>query len=123
MDDLEKIRAAIRKFRDDRDWMQFHSPKNLACSIVIEAAELLEHFQWKTPRQSEVLARAQKAMVAEEVADIAIYLIELADNLDIDLIGAVEAKLMKNQTKYPVQEVRGSSKKYTEYMRKDGTTR
>jgi dCTP diphosphatase len=115
MKDLDRIRAAIKSFRDERDWMQFHNPKNLASSIVIEAAELLEHFQWKTPEESEQIARDQKEAIADEIADIAIYLVELADNLGIDLIGAIERKLEKNANKYPVQHVRGSSKKYTEY--------
>jgi NTP pyrophosphatase (non-canonical NTP hydrolase) len=115
MSDLEEIRAAIRKFRDDRDWMQFHSPKNLAASIVIEAAELLEHFQWESLEDSEQKARHQKQAIAEEIADVAIYLIELADNLAIDLPSAILAKLAKYADKYPVKRSRGSSKKYSEY--------
>jgi NTP pyrophosphatase (non-canonical NTP hydrolase) len=118
MDKLDDIQAAIRQFRDERDWMQFHNPKNLASSIVIEAAELLEHFQWKTPQESEAVTREQKAAVAEEIADVAIYLIELADNLGIDLIKAANAKLKKNAEKYPAEQVRGSSRKYIEYSRK-----
>src|SRR5947208_7148568 len=89
LDDLEKIRAAIRKFRDERDWMQFHNPKNLACSIAIEAAELLEHFQWKTEKQSTEHAKKYRNELATEIADIAIYLIELADNLGIDRVDAI----------------------------------
>src|SRR5262249_19651619 len=115
MNDLEEIRAAIRKFRDERDWMQFHSPKNLAASIVIEAAELLEHFQWESLEDSEQKAKQQKEAIAEEIADVAIYLIELADNLAIDLPSTVRVKLAKNAEKYPVKQSRGSSKKYTEY--------
>ena len=115
MSDLEEIGAAIRKFRDERDWMQFHSPKNLAASIVIEAAELLEHFQWESLEDSEQKAKQQKEAIAEEIADVAIYLIELADNLGIDLPSAVRVKLTKNAEKYPVKQSRGSAKKYTEY--------
>jgi NTP pyrophosphatase (non-canonical NTP hydrolase) len=115
MSDLEEIRAAIRKFRDERDWMQFHSPKNLATSIVIEAAELLEHFQWESLEDSEQKARQQKEAIAEEIADVAIYLIELADNLAIDLPSTVRVKLAKNAEKYPVKQSRGSSKKYSKY--------
>jgi dCTP diphosphatase len=118
MSDLADLAARIRAFRDERDWMQFHNPKNLAASIVIEAAELLEYFQWKTPEESEAIAREQKQAIADEIADIAIYLIELADNLGIDLVGAMEHKLGRNAEKYPAKQVRGSSKKYSEYSRK-----
>jgi dCTP diphosphatase len=115
MSDLNQIRRRIRKFRDERDWMQFHDPKNLACSISIEANELLEHFQWSSSRQSLAVARKNKTEIAQEIADVAIYLIELADNLGIDLTKAVFEKLKHNAEKYPADKVRGSSKKYTEY--------
>jgi dCTP diphosphatase len=115
MSDLNQIRRRIRKFRDERDWMQFHDPKNLACSISIEANELLEHFQWSSSRQSFAVARKSKTEIAQEIADVAIYLIELADNLGIDLTKAVFEKLKHNAEKYPADKVRGSSKKYTEY--------
>src|SRR4051812_22551720 len=114
MNDLEKIRMAIRKFRDARDWMQFHNPKNLACSISIEAAELLEHFQWKTPEESNQLTPPQKIAISHEIADIAVYLIELADNLEIDLTSAIFQKLALNEQKYPVAKAKGSAAKYTE---------
>jgi NTP pyrophosphatase (non-canonical NTP hydrolase) len=81
MNELDQIRRRIRKFRDARDWMQFHSPKNLACSISIEANELLEHFQWSTPKESLAIARKKKTEISHEIADVAVYLIELADNL------------------------------------------
>jgi dCTP diphosphatase len=112
MNDLDQLRAAIRTFRDDRDWMQFHNPKNLACSIVIEAAELLEHFQWKTPEESADYASQRREELSEEVADVAIYLIELADNLDIDLLAAIERKLAINKVKYPAERSKGSAAKY-----------
>jgi NTP pyrophosphatase (non-canonical NTP hydrolase) len=115
MSDFEQIREKIRKFRDERDWMKFHNPKNLACSISIEANELLEIFQWSTPQQSLALARKKKAEISHEIADVAVYLIELADNLDIDLKEAIYEKMAHNEAKYPAHEVRGSSKKYTEY--------
>lgn len=106
--------ARIRAFRDERDWMQFHDPKNLAVSIAIETAELLEHFQWKDKAQSERHAAENKQAVAEEIADVAIYLLELADNLGIDLEKAINEKLDKNARKYPVEKARGVAKKYTE---------
>src|SRR4051812_35287016 len=114
MKELDEIRAAIRKFRDQRDWMRFHNPKNLASSIVIEAAELLEQFQWKTFDESEAAGRQNKDNIAEEIADVAIYLIELADNLDIDLRSAIRAKLEINAVKYPVARAKGSAAKYNE---------
>jgi dCTP diphosphatase len=113
MTELEEIRHLIREFRDARDWMQFHNPKNLACSISIEASELLEHFQWKTLEESLVVTTAKKAQIAHEVADVAIYLIELADNLEIDLGQAIREKLAQNAAKYPVSRSKGSAAKYT----------
>lgn len=113
MTELDEIRAAIRKFRDERDWMQFHSPKNLACSIAIEAAELLEQFQWDTLEQSETKVNDKKDAISEEIADVGIYLIELADNLGIDLIAAMRQKLAVNEEKYPPNKSRGNATKYT----------
>ena len=104
----------IRKFRDDRDWKQFHDPKNLAVSISIEAAELLELFQWKTGDEASRFATENKERVSEEIADVAIYLVELADITGIDLAKAIEAKLEKNAKKYPVDKARGVSTKYTD---------
>jgi NTP pyrophosphatase (non-canonical NTP hydrolase) len=118
MDELDQVRAAIRTFRDERDWKQFHNPKDMAAAISIEAAELQEIFLWKSSSESVQVAEVEKERVYEEVADIAIYLFELADNLQIDLASAIEAKLIKNAKRYPAEQARGSSKKYTEYLRK-----
>src|ERR1700733_10237026 len=115
MNELDQIRSRIRKFRDARDWMQFHNPKNLACSISIEANELLEHFQWSTPEESLTIASKKRTEISHEIADVAVYLIELADNLGIDLAQAIAEKMAHNEAKYPAEKVRGSSKKYTEY--------
>lgn len=112
MTELDQIRSDIRKFRDERDWMQFHNPKNLACSIAIETAELLEHFQWKTPEESASLSAEQREEISHEVADILTYLIEFADNLDIDPIQAIRKKMALNAAKYPVEKARGSAVKY-----------
>ena len=106
--------ARIRKFRDDRDWKQFHNPKDLAVSISIEAAELLELFQWKDAEESARFAADNRERVSEEIADVAIYLIELADIAGIDLAQAIDAKLEKNAKKYPVEKSRGISTKYTD---------
>lgn len=109
---LSGILQKIKKFRDERDWMQFHDPKSMAASIVIEAAELLEHFQWK--KRSEVVkyVKTHKGEIAEEIADVAMYLFELADNLEIDILEAIDQKLVKNNRKYPIHKAKGSSKKY-----------
>lgn len=112
--DLAHIQKRIREFRDARDWMQFHNPKNLAISVVLEASELLEHFQWKTPIESERHADAAKDQIADEIADVAVYLIELSDNLGIDLEQAILNKLDKNAAKYPEDKAKGNAKKYTE---------
>lgn len=114
VDPLEAVRARIRAFRDARDWMQFHNPKNLATSIVIEAGELLELFQWTNMEESEALAREKRQQIADEIADVAVYVIELADNLGIDLIAAIHQKMDANALKYPVDKSRGRSTKYTE---------
>ena len=114
MDTLEQTIRKIKEFRDARDWMQFHSPKNLACSISIEANELLEHFQWTSLDESAITPEKREA-IAHEIADVGFYLIELADNLGINLIEAIAQKLAINEAKYPAERVRGSAKKYTEY--------
>ena len=111
---LSEVQALIRQFRDERDWMQFHNPKNLAISISLEANELLEHFQWRSFEESETHAEESRDAIADEMADVAIYLAELADNLDIDLLAAMEAKIAKNDAKYPVAKARGSHAKYSD---------
>jgi|SRR5579859_8136308 len=110
MDDVVK---RIREFRDERDWMQFHDPKNLAISIAIEAAELLEEFQWKTREEAQQHAKDNLEAIADEIADVAIYLIELADNVGIDVEEAIRSKLKKNAAKYPIEKARGRAVKYT----------
>ena len=95
-----------------RDWKKFHNPKNLACSISIESAELLEHFQWKSPEESAAHAVEKRDELSEEIADVGIYLIALADHLGIDLLEAIDRKLAINETKYPVQKAKGSAAKY-----------
>jgi NTP pyrophosphatase (non-canonical NTP hydrolase) len=111
---LSEIQDRIRTFRDERDWMQFHNPKNIAISISLEAAELLEHFQWRSFEESETHCEEAREEIADEMADIAIYLAELADNLGIDLLDAMESKLAKNAAKYPVEKAKGSHKKYSD---------
>jgi NTP pyrophosphatase (non-canonical NTP hydrolase) len=98
---MQETIAKIRQFRDERDWLKFHDPKSLAASVSIEAAELLELFQWLTPDESRRYALEHRERVSEEIADVAIYLIELADVAGIDLAHAIESKLAKNAVKYP----------------------
>jgi dCTP diphosphatase len=111
---LEELRGALRLFASDRDWDQFHSPKNLAIALSVEAAELLEHFQWTSDPDSAGLAPDRHSKVREEIADVLLYLVRLADKLNIDLLAAATEKIQVNATKYPVEKARGSSKKYTE---------
>jgi NTP pyrophosphatase (non-canonical NTP hydrolase) len=113
MNEIKKITEKIKKFRDERDWMQFHDPKNMAISIIIESSELLEHFQWKTKEEVYLYLKSNKNEIEEEIADVAMYLFELADNLGIDLIKAMEQKLEKNSKKYPIEKAKGKHTKYT----------
>ena len=110
----DEITKKIRSFRDARDWAQFHNPKDMAIAISIEASELLEHFLWKTPEESENRVNEKREEIEDEIADIAIYLFELADNLEINLIDAMDRKIRKNDAKYPAEKARGSHAKYTE---------
>lgn len=111
---IEETTKIICAFRDERDWMQFHNPKDLATAISIESAELLEHFLWKTSEQVNRHVLEKNEAVREEIADIAIYIFELAHNLNIDLSKAITEKLAKNAAKYPVAKAKGNIKKYTE---------
>lgn len=114
MSDIKTLTEKIKKFRDERDWMQFHNHKDMALSLLLEAAEVVEHFQWKSKEEIDEYVKKQRADIGEELADTAAYLFELADNLNIDLASAMEKKLAKNEKKYPVGKARGSHKKYTE---------
>jgi NTP pyrophosphatase (non-canonical NTP hydrolase) len=101
-DDLTSLRDQLRDFARARDWAPFHSPKNLASALSVEAAELLEHFQWLTEDQSRTLGEPQRVEVGHEAADVLLYLIQLADQLDIDLLAAARRKIALNALKYPV---------------------
>ncbi len=114
MSELFKVRDELRAFAAERDWDQFHSPKNLAAALAVEAAELLEPFQWLTDEQSRNLSDRQLAAVRDELADVQIYLIRLADKLDVDLMAAVRDKIVRNAEKYPASQFRGSVRKYSE---------
>jgi NTP pyrophosphatase (non-canonical NTP hydrolase) len=112
---LQHLAEHLRQFAADRDWEQFHSPKNLAMALSVEVAEITEHFQWLTEEQSRDLDPAKRGEVEQELADALIYLVRLADQLGIDLLEAAERKLAVNEQKYPAEQVRGSAKKYSEY--------
>lgn len=115
MTELEILRNKQRDFAQARDWDQFHSPKNLAMALLGEAGELIEHFQWLTEDESRSLSSEKKADVSTEMADVLLYLVRLADKLDIDLYQASLDKLELNSQKYPADQVKGSARKYSEY--------
>jgi dCTP diphosphatase len=114
-DSLEQLRQRLAEFAAARDWEQFHSPKNLAMALIAEAAELVEIFQWLTEEQSRCLSATKKPAVSHELADILIYLIRIADKLDIDLISSAQVKIQLNETRYPVERVKGDARRADEY--------
>jgi dCTP diphosphatase len=114
MTDLDGLRTKLRDFSAARDWGQFHSPKNLAMALSAEAGELLEVFQWLTEEQSAHLDDAARAAASDEIADVLLYLVRLADTLGIDPLAEAQRKLAENERKYPVDKARGTAKKYTE---------
>ena len=113
-DRMQALARALQQFADARDWGPFHSPKNLASALIVEAGELLEHFQWLTEDQSRQLAPDKRQAVAHEMADVLLYLVQLSTVLGIDLMDAAQAKLALNAQKYPVEQARGHSRKYDE---------
>lgn len=114
--DIDALQERFREFADERDWDQFHTPKNLAMALSVEAAELLEHFQWLSEQESSELSEEKLNQVRREMADVFLYLIRLADKLDINLEDAVDEKMVLNAKKYPANKVKGSAKKYTDYQ-------
>ena len=110
--DIKALTEKIKQLRDERDWKQFHNHKDMALSLVLEATELLEHFQWKSPQEVIEHGRIYQEEIAEELADVATYLFELADNLGVDLSEAIRRKLDKNAQKYHVEKARGRHTKY-----------
>jgi NTP pyrophosphatase (non-canonical NTP hydrolase) len=114
MNRIEQLAEQLRRFAQERDWDQFHSPKNLAMALTVEAAELQELYQWLTEEQSKALGGETLEAVKEELADVLLYTIRMAQVLGVDLLAAAEAKMVKNERKYPVEKARGNSKKYNE---------
>ena len=115
VDVLRALQQRLAAFAAERDWEQFHSPKNLAMALSVEASELVEEFQWLTEEQSQALDTERRERVRLELADVFIYLLRLADRLDVDLLRAADDKIAQNEKKYPAERVRGDSRKYTEY--------
>ena len=114
-DSLDDLSARINAFVQERDWQQFHSPKNLAMAMIVEAAELVEHFQWSTIEESYQLSPEKREQVSHELADTFVYLLRIAEVTGVDLIAAANAKIDINAKKYPAEKVRGSNAKYTSY--------
>ena len=115
-DSLTELKQKLQAFVDARDWSQFHSPKNLAMAMIVEAAELVEHFQWDTESESHVLSVEKREQVGHELADTFVYLLRISQVLDIDLIKAANDKIELNAKKYPVEKARGKNNKYTDYQ-------
>jgi NTP pyrophosphatase (non-canonical NTP hydrolase) len=113
-EDIKALQVDLRAFAQERQWEAFHSPKNLAAALIVEAGELLEHFQWLTEEESRNLPAGKRQDVAHELADVFVYLLQLSDRLDIDLVTAARAKMKLNAAKYPVERARGHMRKYTE---------
>jgi dCTP diphosphatase len=114
MHELEQHAKRIRTFCQERDWEQFHNPKDLALSLVLEAAEVLEHFQWKSPEEIAAYTKTNKADIAEELADVYYWVIYLSDRLGVDLAKAFKAKMVKNEAKYPIEKAKGRHTKYNQ---------
>ena len=114
-DSLENLRQRINRFIGERDWAQFHTPKNLSMAMIVEAAELVEHFQWDTDSESHQLSDEKREAVSHELADTFVYLIRIAEVLGIDLIDAANKKIALNILKYPVEKAKGNHVKYTQY--------
>ena len=112
---MQDLIESIRRFAEERDWDQFHSPKDLSMALSVEAGELMEHMQWLTDEESRNLPANKLIEVEEEIGDVLIYLFRLADKLDINPIEAAEKKLKKNADKYPIESSKGNAKKYTEF--------
>lgn len=111
---LSELVIELRRFAAERDWEQFHSPKNLAAALAVEAGEVLEHFQWLSEKDSASLPPEKRDQIGLELADVLLYLLRLSDRLNIDLLNAAQQKIKLNAEKYPVERARGTNKKYTE---------
>ncbi|MDB5265937.1 MAG: nucleotide pyrophosphohydrolase [Parcubacteria group bacterium] len=111
---IEDLTAEVTAFRDERDWKQFHNPKDMAISLSLEAAEVLEHFQWKNKEEVDTHLASHKTEISEELADVLYWVLLMSNDLEIDISDAFRKKLKKNGTKYPVEKAKGKHTKYTE---------
>lgn len=114
MSDISDLQQMINKFIQDRDWDQFHNPKDMALSLTLEASEVLEHFQWKNEAEVDKYIATHRDDVADELADVLYWVVHMADKLDIDILAAFNKKMLKNEQKYPVSKAKSTPKKYTE---------
>lgn len=114
MSDIPELQKRVVAFRDARDWKQFHNPKDMAISLLLEATEFLEHFQWKSPEEIEQYLKTNKKDVADELADVMYWVMLLSHDLDIDIVSQYEQKMRENEAKYPIDKAKGSNKKYTQ---------
>lgn len=114
MSDIPELQKRVVAFRDARDWKQFHNPKDMAISLLLEATEFLEHFQWKSPEEIEQYLKSNKKDVADELADVMYWVMLLSHDLDIDIVSQYEQKMLENEAKYPIDKAKGSNKKYTQ---------
>lgn len=112
MSDIKKLIEKIIKFRDDRDWKQFHNPKDMALSLVLEATEVLEHFQWKTQKEIKEYIKTNKDDIGEELADVLYWVLLMCNDLEINIFEALEKKIKKNERKYPIDKAKGKHTKY-----------
>ena len=112
---MESLKRKLRDFAKARDWEKFHSPKNLVMAMSVEASELMEHFQWRTQEESRNLDRETREKVKQEIGDVLVYLVRLADQVGVDPVQAAEEKISLNEARYPEDKVKGSAKKYNEY--------
>lgn len=114
MSDLKRLQDRVLKFRDERDWKQFHNPKDLAISLISEATELLDEFKWKSPAEIDAYLKTNKENVADEVMDVLYHVLLIANDLDIDIQSEFERKMRKNEAKYPIEKSAGKNKKYNQ---------
>lgn len=112
MNQIEKLTKEIIDFRDNRDWKQFHNPKDLSLSLVLEATEVMEHFQWKSKEEIEKYIKSNKVEIGEELADVLYWILLMSHDLNIDIAASLEDKLLKNEKKYPVEKAKGKHTKY-----------
>jgi len=115
MSNIKELTEKVKKFRDERDWKQFHNPKDSSLSLVLEASEVMEHFQWKSPEEVDEYIKTNKDEIGAELADVLYWILLISNDLDINLSEAFDKKMKINAEKYPVEKVKGSHKKYNNY--------